>query len=136
MVVVLFPEPNVSELHTAAVLMTTFLLSGIVTSSDDVGTPDGVQLPAVFHEPPDAPLEYDLNVAALAYTMFWIGAGYRSGDSWNILTGYQINNQLRLGYSYDYTITKLKNYAGGTHELSLNYLLQYKSKKVTSPRYF
>ena len=84
----------------------------------------------------NAPMEYDLNVAALAYTMFWIGAGYRSGDSWNILTGYQINNQLRLGYSYDYTITKLKNYAGGTHELSLNYLLQYKSKKVTSPRYF
>lgn len=84
----------------------------------------------------NAPMEYDINLAALAYTMFWFGAGYRSGDSWNVLMGYQLNDQLRFGYSFDNTITKLKNYAGATHELSVNYILQFKTKKITSPRYF
>ncbi len=84
----------------------------------------------------NAPVEYDVNLSALLYTALWVGGGYRSGDSWNILTAVQVNNQLRVGYSYDYTITKLKDFAGGSHEFSLNYVLKYNSKKITSPRYF
>lgn len=84
----------------------------------------------------NAPVEYDANLSALLYTALWIGGGYRSGDSWNILTAVQVNNQLRVGYSYDYTITKLKDFAGGSHEFSLNYVLKFNSKKITSPRYF
>lgn len=84
----------------------------------------------------NAPLEYDVNLSALLYTSLWVGGGYRSGDSWNLLTALQVNNQLRIGYSYDYTITKLKDYAGSTHEVSLNYIFKYKTKKLTSPRYF
>jgi len=84
----------------------------------------------------NAPVEYDANISTLLYNSLWIGAGYRSGDSWNLLTALQVNNQLRVGYSYDYTITKLKNFAGGSHEFSLNYVLKYNSKKITSPRYF
>jgi type IX secretion system PorP/SprF family membrane protein len=84
----------------------------------------------------NAPIEYDVNMSALLYTALWVGAGYRSGDSWNILTALQVNNQLRIGYSYDYTITKLKDFAGGSHEFSMNYVLKYNTKKITSPRYF
>ena len=84
----------------------------------------------------NAPIEYDVNLMALMYNSLWLGGGYRSGDSWNLLTALQINNQLRVGYSYDYTITKLKEYAGFTHELSVNYVFKYKAKKLTSPRYF
>lgn len=84
----------------------------------------------------NAPVEYDANLSAFLYTALWIGAGYRSGDSWNLLTAIQVNNQLRVGYSYDYTITKLKDFAGGSHEFSMNYVLKFNSKKITSPRYF
>lgn len=84
----------------------------------------------------NAPIEYDVNLSALLYTALWVGGGYRSGDSWNILTALQVNNQLRIGYSYDYTITKLKDFAGGSHEFSMNYVLKYNTKKITSPRYF
>jgi len=84
----------------------------------------------------NAPIEYDANLSALLYTALWVGVGYRSGDSWNILTAMQVNNQLRIGYSYDYTITKLKDFAGGSHEFSMNYVLKYNTKKITSPRYF
>lgn len=84
----------------------------------------------------NAPIEYDANLSALLYNTLWIGGGYRSGDSWNLLTAIQVNNQLRIGYSYDYTITKLKDFAGGSHEFSMNYVLKYNTKKITSPRYF
>ncbi len=84
----------------------------------------------------NAPVEYDANISTLLYNSLWVGGGYRSGDSWNLLTALQVNNQLRVGYSYDYTITKLKDFAGGSHEFSLNYVLKYNSKKITSPRYF
>lgn len=84
----------------------------------------------------NAPIEYDANISTLLYNSLWLGGGYRSGDSWNILTALQVNNQLRIGYSYDYTITKLKDFSGGSHEFSMNYVLKYNSKKITSPRYF
>lgn len=84
----------------------------------------------------NAPVEYDANLAALVFTSLWVGGGYRSGDAWNLMGAFQINNQLRVGYSFDYTFTKLRALSGGTHELSLNYVLKYKKNKVTSPRYF
>lgn len=84
----------------------------------------------------NAPIEYDLNLAALVLTSVWIGGGYRSGDAWNLMTAMQINDQLRVAYSLDFTFTNLRHVAGSTHELSLNYVLRYNKGKVTSPRYF
>lgn len=84
----------------------------------------------------NAPVEYDLNLAALVLTSVWIGGGYRSGDAWNVMTAIQVNDQLRVAYSLDYTFTNLRNVAGSTHELSLNYVLRYNKTKITSPRYF
>lgn len=84
----------------------------------------------------NAPMEYDLNLMGIFYNSLWLGGGYRSGDSWNLLTALQISNQLRVGYSYDYTFTSLKDFAGYTHELSVNYVFKFKTKKLTSPRYF
>ncbi len=84
----------------------------------------------------NAPIEYDLNLSALMYNLIWVGGGYRSGDAYSFLTALQLSNQFRMGYSYDYTLTKLKDFSGGTHEVSLNYIFSYNNKKVTSPRYF
>ncbi len=84
----------------------------------------------------NAPVEYDLNLAGLIYQSVWIGGGYRSGDAWNLMAAIQANPQFRIGYSYDYTFTRLRTLSGGTHEVSLNYLFNYKKSKITSPRYF
>lgn len=84
----------------------------------------------------NAPVEYDINLAALMLTSVWVGAGYRSGDAWNLMTAMQINEQLRLAYSLDLTFTNLRHTAGSTHEISLNYVLRYNKTKITSPRYF
>jgi len=42
------------------------------------------------------------------------------GDAVALLTGYKIEN-FSVGYSYDFTISKLLNTTGGSHEISLNY---------------
>jgi hypothetical protein len=49
---------------------------------------------------------------------------------------FQVNNQFRLGYAYDYTITELTRYNSGSHELMLRYELGFRRDRIISPRYF
>ena len=81
-------------------------------------------------------LQYDINLNMLIKNIFWIGASYRSNDAVVTLLEYQISRKLRLGYSYDYTIGKLKNYNTGSHEVMLGYDFGYSILKMKSPRYF
>lgn len=54
------------------------------------------------------------------------GLWYRGNDSFIVLLGMEINS-LRLGYSYDVTISKLTNATAGSHEITLGY--QFSCKK-------
>lgn len=47
--------------------------------------------------------------------------GYGNTDAIIVLLGYKINSNLRVGYSYDITISKLLGNTGGAHEISLVY---------------
>lgn len=110
-----------------------FLASGILL---DVGQLVKIRPAVLIKAVVNAPVEFDFNLAALFVNTLWLGAGYRSGDALNFLSAIQINNQLRIGYSFDYTFTSLSSYAGGTHEFSVNYLFAFNGRKITSPRYF
>lgn len=59
------------------------------------------------------------------------GLWYRGNDSFIVLLGMEIN-ALRLGYSYDVTISKLTNATAGAHEVTLGYQF---SCKVPKPKY-
>jgi len=83
-----------------------------------------------------APMEADINLNFLLKDAFWIGAGYRTGDAVIFITQYQINKQLRIGYSYDYALTKLQNFNSGTHEFTVGYDFTFDKNKIVSPRYF
>ncbi len=61
--------------------------------------------------------QLDINALVYYNKMLWGGLSYRTGSSIVFLLGYQINKEWKVGYSYDYTIGKLKTYAGGSHEL-------------------
>ena len=45
-------------------------------------------------------------------------------------------NQYRLGYAYDYTLTKLSNYNKGSHEVMLGVDLGWNKSRIKTPRYF
>ena len=82
------------------------------------------------------PFQYDLSANFLLAEKFWIGGIYRSGDAVGAIAQWIVNSRLRIGYAYDFTLTDLKHYHYGTHELMISYEIAFVKRKYTSPRYF
>ena len=83
-----------------------------------------------------APPSLDINVSALLKEALWLGASYRTGDSYDFIVGYQFNKQLRAAYAYDLTRTELSRVAEGSHEIMLGYDFNFDRSRVVTPRYF
>lgn len=83
-----------------------------------------------------APLEFDINCNLYFNEMFGFGLSWRSFDSMDAILEYLINKNLKIGYSYDYTLTKLSKYNTGSHEIMLNWQFGFKKGKIITPRYF
>lgn len=97
----------------------------------------------------------DINASFLINDTFWIGGSYRMGvDMWkksnsfnaifkqNSLVGLvevYVAKKLRVGYAYDYGLSRLNTYTAGSHEISLGLIIgnrNYYNNSMTSPRYF
>ena len=85
---------------------------------------------------PAAPIEADINLNLLFRDQFWIGASYRSQDAVVFMVEYQTNSRFRVGYAFDLTTTKIRNYSSGTHEIMIGYDFGKDLVKVKTPRYF
>ncbi len=83
-----------------------------------------------------APLAIDVTVQALISETFWVGAYHRLNDSFGGILQLQASEQLKIGYSYDHTISDLSGYVGGTHEILISFDLSFSGSKLRSPRYF
>lgn len=84
----------------------------------------------------DAPLSYDGNLNALFYEKFEIGASYRLDDSFSGMVGFQVNPNIRIGYAYDRVMSDIKSVADASHEVIINFDLNFKKRTLKSPRYF
>ncbi len=85
---------------------------------------------------PQAPPEVDINCNVLYKERFWLGAGYRTGDALVGMVEYQVDPHFRVGYAYDMTTSRLRTYAGGSHEIMLGIDLGKELIRIKSPRYF
>ncbi len=93
-----------------------------------------------------APTEFDIDASFLFFDTFWVGASFRSAfeafsgkssvDSGDIWAAYYLKNGLRVGLSYDYTLTKLQSYARGSFDVMVGYDFFRKEKRIVTPRYF
>ncbi len=83
-----------------------------------------------------SPVIADLGAHILLNEVLWLGGSFRTNDSWAAIMQIQLNKQLRLGYSYDYTLTELNQFNNGTHEITLGYDFSFDKSKVVTPRYF
>lgn len=64
-----------------------------------------------------------LNIGLYATKGAFVGGiWYRNLDSFILLAGIQ-KGKFKLGYSYDFTISKLTNATGGAHEVSLSFII-------------
>ncbi|HET6244357.1 MAG: type IX secretion system membrane protein PorP/SprF [Bacteroidetes bacterium] len=95
-----------------------YLHSGIVhTINDDVKIKPTVLIKYL----PEAPVQADLNVNFLFYNMIWTGVSYRTGEAIVGIAEYQTDFGLRIGYSFDYTLKRIRNFSYGSHEILLGY---------------
>lgn len=85
---------------------------------------------------PNAPVQADVNCNVLYKERIWLGAGYRSGDAVVAMVEYQVNPQLRIGYAYDMTTSRLRTYSHGSHEVMLGLDFGRDLVKIKTPRYF
>ncbi|WP_298859611.1 type IX secretion system membrane protein PorP/SprF, partial [uncultured Gimesia sp.] len=82
--------------------------------------------------------------------MVWGGLSFRPGDALAPMLGYQtswvkkdgyntINNCIRVGYSYDLTMSEIKNYSSGSHEVFVTYCFSVLSNppqnRYSNPRF-
>lgn len=85
---------------------------------------------------PGAPVQADLNLNVLLNRMLWVGASYRTGDSFVGMIELQATKRLRFGYAFDYTLTNIRRFSNGSHEVMLGYDFGYEVIKMKTPRYF
>ncbi len=85
------------------------------------------------------PVQLDVMARLIWKKQLWIGGVYRTMDAASAMIGYTYNNNLSLGYSYDFTTSNLRNYSTGTHELMLSVKFvkaqSFDSKKDGKSRY-
>lgn len=110
-----------------------FLTSGIVFPiNEDLKLKPSTMIKIVE----GAPIEADLNTNIWLRDIIGLGVSYRTGDAVIGMAEIQINENLRFGYAYDMTISPLKYYNTGTHEIMIRYEFGNFKTKIKSTRYF
>ncbi|MEO6174058.1 MAG: type IX secretion system membrane protein PorP/SprF [Flavobacterium circumlabens] len=112
----------------------TFLTAGYVFQIND-----RVKLKPAFMSKfvKGSPITVDLTANVLYNGKFELGAAYRLDDSVSGLFNINITPSLRVGYSYDYTLSNLGQFNSGTHEIMLLFDLDLLGKGYDkSPRFF
>lgn len=78
----------------------------------------------------------DINMNLFMYDVVEIGAGYRLEDSFSGMINFLVAPGIRIGYAYDTITSDLDVFANSSHEVFLNFNLNFPKKVSRSPRYF
>lgn len=81
----------------------------------------------------NAPITFDANLKMAFRDVIWIGGGFRNGDSYSLLAGFNVMSLVNLSYSYDVNVSKLRNMHRNTHEIVLGILLNNRYEVSCAP---
>lgn len=136
------PELNTESIKTTFSFKTMhmFLYGGYVFDVDnDIKVKPTVLMKTIY----GAPVTLDLGVYGFYKDWGSAGLAFRTGSDIIFATEFRVWEQLYVGYSFDYPITKLSKVSYGSHEISLRIDLEdltsgfgQASKGVKSIRYF
>ena len=79
---------------------------------------------------PGEKILYDINAHVNLIDRMWLGASYRNNRSVAALFQFSVNDQLKIGYTYDFDFGKLGKYSNGSHEVMLRYQFSFKVDAV------
>lgn len=75
-----------------------------------------------------SPLSVDINLMGEFDKRFRLGISYRNQDAVAVIAGANLNDWLRLAYSYDYVTSEINDLSSGSHEVVLGVQLNRKNK--------
>lgn len=84
----------------------------------------------------NAPVQFDANLMFIFKDALWAGASYRHGDSMDFILQYHLNDFMRIGYSYDYSVTRLNQFHTGSHEIMIGFDILKERGGFYHSRYF
>jgi type IX secretion system PorP/SprF family membrane protein len=76
-------------------------------------------------------IQYDINAHFRFMDRLWVGASYRNNRSVTGLVQFQLTNQLKFAYTYDFDLNKLSTFSSGSHEVMLRYEFRYKIEAIS-----
>ena len=121
-----------------------YLMTGYtIEASEDLK----IRPQALFKYAENAPVDADINVNFLIQDKFLAGLTYRRGgnkiderigESLDLLFGAQLTESLMFGFSYDFTLSDIRDYSSGSIEASLHYCFGGMSpnSNFDNPRFF
>lgn len=86
-----------------------------------------------------APIQFDIMGRVIYRDMVWLGASLNFHptnplnsklDAATAMIGYTFRDNIMLGYSYDFTLSNLKNYSNGTHEVMIG--IRFVTKNIAA----
>lgn len=105
-----------------------------------------LQPQALFKYVSGAPIDLDANVNLLIQNRYVIGMTYRLGgdktsglgESLDLLLAAQLNRNLMFSFSYDLTLSNIRDYTTGSVEASLHYCIGKPdpAREYVNPRFF
>jgi len=91
--------------------------------------------PSVFIKTDQIKPQFDFASNFIYKDIFTLGAAYRTFDAVALMMSYKYDNKILFGYSYDLTISELKSYNSGSHEVFVRYSLPIKVPPKARTRY-
>ncbi len=83
-----------------------------------------------------SPLQADASANFMFYDKFVLGGAYRWSAAWSAMVGFQMTDELFLGFGYDRETTDLTKFNDGSFEVFLRFELFKKPERILSPRFF
>jgi len=83
-----------------------------------------------------APATLDLNLRAKLFDVIGAGILYRVHESFGFFAAYQLNDDLNVGYAYDFPINSARFGNFGHHEIAIMMDLRGRKTAYTNPRLF
>jgi type IX secretion system PorP/SprF family membrane protein len=80
-----------------------------------------------------APTAIDLSLNFLFNNKITTGVSYKYNASVSGLIDFKVNSSLSIGYAYDYSVSDLSYFSGGSHEVLLRYSFNRLEKNVSQP---
>lgn len=72
-----------------------------------------------YNDPAPVQLEYSLKFTYKDW--IWLGASYRQDDATAAMVGFTFMKKINVAYAYDFTMSNIRKYSNGSHEICLSY---------------